>query len=228
MGADLRWSRSVIAWTIVSPLYFTSQMYPLHWYMLCWHCCSPFYPCTSHNSCTPLHATLICVSWKLLFLHSLGIKKLLDDRESKSCHQSNRSIQLNFRWQHSKTSLTAPTRHPYMLALLIRPKCAEPNKRGFYECFTFPQPYYPSKVFWGFCKNNFHWAFQSFIGDNFKVSSAGTWGLMGGRDIKRKLAGGDETSKDFHFSWMRRQEKYINKKKRKFLPLNASLHVLMM
>ena len=39
---------------------------------------------------------------------------------------------------------------------------------------------------------------------------------MGGRDIKRKLAAGDETSRSFRFfSGMRRQEKQINRETKK-------------
>ena len=51
---------------------------------------------------------------------------------------------------------------------------------------------------------------------------------MGGRDIKRRLAAGDETSKDFHFFMDEKTRKIHKQEKKKKNPLNASLHVLMM
>ena len=183
-----------------------------------YHCCSLFYSCTSPNSCTPLHATLICVSWKLLFLHSLGIKKLLDDRESKSCHQSNRSIQLNFRWQHSKTSLTAPTRHPYMLALLIRPKCAEPNKRGFYiNASHFTSHITHQKFFFCFfarITSTGHSNLSSVTILRFLLREPGGWW-----EVEISRGNWRQVTKHLKvfvfFSGMRRQEKQINKETKK-------------
>ena len=79
-----------------------------------------------------------------------------------------------------------------------------------------------------FCKNNLKLSLCIPISDHFKVSFAGPWGLMGGRDIKRRLAAGDETSKDFHFFMDEKTRKHVKKKQRKYLLLNSSLHVLMM